>query len=109
MDRQCINDVLRKADVMLCPSREDPMPTVCAEAMMHSVPCILSDATGTAAYVEDGISGLVFQSENAQELSEKMKWCMSHRKQVRKWERNPERYMRRIFQWIYLRRIFWRL
>ena len=84
MDRQCINDVLRKADVMLCPSREDPMPTVCAEAMMHSVPCILSDATGTAAYVEDGISGLVFQSENAQELSEKMKWCMSHRKQVRK-------------------------
>ena len=69
---------------MICPSREDPMPTVCAEAMMHSVPCILSDATGTAAYVEDGISGLVFQSENAQELSEKMKWCMSHRKQVRK-------------------------
>ncbi len=54
------------------------MPTVCAEAMMHSVPCILSDAAGTAAYVEDGVNGLVFQSENVQELSEKIKWCMNH-------------------------------
>lgn len=84
VDRQRINQLLKKANVMICPSREDPMPTVCAEAMMHSVPCILSDATGTAAYVEDGVNGLVFQSENVQELSEKIKWCMNHMTQLKK-------------------------
>ena len=54
VDRDGIETVLDRADVMICPSREDPMPTVAAEAMMHSVPCILSDATGTGTACTDG-------------------------------------------------------
>lgn len=34
--------------------------------------------TGTAAYIQDGENGLLFQSENAEELSEKIRWCVSH-------------------------------
>lgn len=78
LDRNQIHQMLDHADVLICPSRQDSMPTVAAEAMMHSVPCILSDATGTAAYIRDGEDGLVFQSENAKELSEKISWCVSH-------------------------------
>lgn len=79
LDRQQIHQILENANVLICPSRQDSMPTVAAEAMMHSVPCILSDATGTAAYIRDGENGLLFQSENAEELSEKIGWCVCHK------------------------------
>ena len=76
--REQINDLLDNADVFVCPSREDPMPTVAAEAMMHSVPCILSDAVGTADYVQNGIDGLLFHCGDAKELAAKIEWCMCH-------------------------------
>lgn len=82
VDREEIETVLNRADVMICPSREDPMPTVTAEAMMHSLPCILSDATGTAAYITEGKDGLCFQSGNAVELAEKIKWCIKNPEQL---------------------------
>ncbi|MFT4106047.1 MAG: glycosyltransferase family 4 protein [Lacrimispora sp.] len=82
VDRDRINELLSSADVLICPSREDAMPTVAAEAMMHGVPCILSDATGTAEYIEDGINGFVFQSENTQMLLEKIIWCIRHYEKI---------------------------
>lgn len=84
LDREGICKILDLADAMICPSREDPMPTVAAEAMRHSVPCILSDATGTAAYVENGVDGLVFPSEDAGALSAKIQWCIDHRETLSK-------------------------
>lgn len=77
--RKEIDMLLEKADVLICPSREDPMPTVAAEAMMHGVPCILSDAAGTAEYVHDGVDGFIFHSQDAAELSERISWCVKHR------------------------------
>lgn len=82
VNRKEINRLLCHTDMLVCPSREDPMPTVAAEAMMHFVPCILSDATGTAAYINSGENGLVFASENAQELAEKMEWCVCHKEDI---------------------------
>ena len=77
--REEIGKLLEGADVMVCPSREDPMPTVAAEAMSYSVPCILSDATGTAAYIRDRENGLVFGSGKAGMLAGKLRWCMENR------------------------------
>lgn len=79
VSREEVHELLEKADIMICPSREDPMPTVCAEAMMHRVPCLVSDSTGTAAYIKDGYDGLVFESENVSDLEEKISWCVQHR------------------------------
>lgn len=78
LDREEIHALLEQADVLVCPSREDPMPTVAAEAMMHGVPCILSDATGTAGYIQDGQDGIVFHSGDTKQLSEKLVWCIEH-------------------------------
>ncbi len=83
VDRGKINDILNCADVMICPSREDPMPTVAAEAMMHSVPCIVSDATGTAEYIQEGLDGFVFHSEDVRELATKIEWCVIHYHELR--------------------------
>lgn len=79
VDRDKINKLLCGTDMLICPSREDPMPTVAAEAMMHSVPCIISDAAGTAAYIEDGVNGLIFPGEDTQKLEKKIVWCVEHR------------------------------
>ena len=82
VDRDGIKKILNDADVMICPSREDPMPTVATEAMMYSVPCILSDAAGTADYVRDGIDGFIFPSESVEELSVRIQWCIDHNQEL---------------------------
>jgi glycosyltransferase involved in cell wall biosynthesis len=58
------------------------MPTVVAEAMMHCVPCILSDATGTSGYIEDNRNGIIFESGNVNQLSEKIMWCVDHKNEL---------------------------
>ena len=79
VSREEVHRLLEDSDAMICPSREDPMPTVCAEGMMHHIPCLISDATGTSAYIRDGYDGLVFKSESVEELKEKIIWCIQHR------------------------------
>lgn len=80
--REEINEILNEADVLICPSREDSMPTVAVEAMMHHVACIVSDATGTAGYITNGVDGFTFRSEDTSELAEKIKWCIENREKL---------------------------
>lgn len=80
--RDEIHKLLELSDVLICPSRQDSMPTVAAEAMMHSVPCILSDVTGTAAYIHNDEDGFIFESENVQQLAEKIEWCVKNKKEL---------------------------
>lgn len=82
MDREEIHKTLACADVLICPSREDPMPTVAAEAMMHGVPCMVSDATGTAAYIDQEVNGIVFHCEDERDLAERIRWCVEHRERL---------------------------
>lgn len=84
VSRKEIHQILDATDVLVCPSRQDSMPTVCAEAMMHRVPCIVSDAVGTAAYITDGVDGMVFKSEDADGLREKILWCIENADAVKK-------------------------
>ena len=77
-----IAEMLNQADVLICPSREDPMPTVAAEAMMNWVPCIMSDEAGTSDYIKDGVDGLIFRSEDVKDLAGKIAWAIHHREEV---------------------------
>lgn len=77
--REDINAILEKADMMICPSREDPMPTVAAEAMMHSIPCLLSDVVGTAEYVRSGEDGMIFPMGDVDALCREIQWSIEHR------------------------------
>lgn len=97
LNRAGIDEMLCRADVLVCPSREDPMPTAAAEAMMHGVPCILSDAVGTAEFVADGVDGLIFCGENIHELAKKIEWCVSHRGMLAKMGMNARKIYERIF------------
>lgn len=78
VDRKKIHAILDKTNVLICPSRQDSMPTVVAEAMMHSTPCIVSSSIGTAMYIQDGNCGFVFENQNIEELRKYISWCVDN-------------------------------
>ena len=70
------HDLYDQIEVLLCPSRTDPMPLVVFDAMMHGCPVILSDTVGQKTYIENGKNGFVFETENEKELTACMKQIM---------------------------------
>ena len=66
-------------DVLVCPSRADAMPIVCAEAMMHGHPCIVSENVGTKIYIHDEVDGLICKTGDAHSLASKLAWVAQNR------------------------------
>ena len=75
-------DVYEKISILVCPSRSDTLPTVAAEAMQNGVPCIVSDGTGTAIYIENFKNGFVCPKENAEILAKRMMWCIHNKNKL---------------------------
>lgn len=63
-----IDNYFKNLDILVCPSRDDPMPIVVTQAMQNSVACIVSDQVGQAEYINNGCNGFVFHNENIEEL-----------------------------------------
>jgi len=64
----------RSARFMVVPSRWfEGCPLVILEAMSHGLPVIASRIGGLPELVDDGITGLLFEPGNAEELAKKMK------------------------------------
>lgn len=78
LNRNQINEVYDELDILVVPSRTDTMPVTAAEAMQHHVVPLLSDVVGTTEYIEDGVNGIIFESENSYDLARKIRWCISH-------------------------------
>lgn len=95
--REEIHSLFGHSDVLVCPSREDPMPTVAAEAMMHGVPCVLSDTTGTVKYIRDERDGMIFQSGNAEQLKEILANCIQGRWNLDQMGRNARKVFEKYF------------
>lgn len=66
-------------DLLVCPSRDDPMPVVVTQAMQYGIPCIVSDQVGQSEYIIDGKNGFVFPSEDIEVLKGKIVYCIDHR------------------------------
>lgn len=64
-------------DVLICPSRADTMPVAVTEAMMLHIPCIVSDAVGTAEYITNDREGIVFESDDIKGLAKAICSCVS--------------------------------
>lgn len=61
---------VREADVAIFPSRYDSSPYACLEAMSFGMPVVASNVGGIPEYVEHGITGMLFESENAASLAD---------------------------------------
>lgn len=59
-------------DIFVLPSRIDPFPVVMLETGIMKIPFIGSNVDGIAELIEDGKDGLLFQSENSDDLQNKI-------------------------------------
>lgn len=60
------------AHVCVCPSAMENSPNSVAEAQLLGVPVVASRTGGIPSVVEDGVSGLLFEKGNAEELAERI-------------------------------------
>ena len=73
-----IYDYLADASIMLSASKADNMPVSLLEAMNAGLLVISSRVGGVPYMIEDGETGLLFESGNANELADKMKWALEN-------------------------------
>lgn len=73
-----ILNLISQSDMLLCTSIDDPMPISCTEAMMFGVPVLVSDNTGTASFIKDGINGFVFKSGDVKMLAQKLIYIVNN-------------------------------
>lgn len=65
-----VSALQHSAGVVVVPSPEDNSPFTCIEAMQAGRVVIASDIGGASEFIEDGVSGLIFESANAVSLAE---------------------------------------
>jgi len=97
VDREEIHRLLDVSDVLICPSLVDTMPVVVNEGMQHGLPCIVSDAAGSAAYIEDGENSLLVKRGDVDALAQKIRWCVEHRDRLNQMGENARRIYKQYF------------
>ena len=73
-----VNELYCDIDLLICPSRDDPMPLVVTQAFQYGVPVVISDAVGQCKYVNNRINGFTFRNENVEELKDTLIWILSN-------------------------------
>ena len=74
---------LRRADVLVLPSRNDSYGMVVAEALASGTPAIVSEMVGSKDLVREGATGWIVPVGDAGALAERMAWCAGHPEAVR--------------------------
>ena len=64
-------------DILILPSKNEAASVSIIEAMANSVLIISTNQNGTASYIEDGVTGLIFESGNAYDLASKIEYITS--------------------------------
>ena len=59
----------RDIDVVICPSRDDPLPIVVTQALQNGIPCIVSDQIGQSEFLSEYSFGKAFENENVVQLA----------------------------------------
>lgn len=69
---------LAEADVLLCPSLDDPMPIVCTEAMMLRKVVVVSENTGTALFIKNGVNGFTIPANDIEAITHIIEYMVSN-------------------------------
>lgn len=94
--------IMSDSDIVVTPSRDDPMPCTVTEALMFEKICICSTNCGNIAYIKDKESGFIFENENAEELSKILMYVIDNYKNLDIVKRNG----RKIFETSFVLSIF---
>ena len=78
-----VHDLLSKAAIYFQPSLVESQGISVAEAMAHSVPCVVSDRGGLPESVKDGVTGFVIPLE-VEQASEKLLYLIRNKEEARR-------------------------
>ena len=73
-------ELVSSCSVLVLPSRTEAMGRVLLEAMAFSKPIVASNVDGIPHYIKDGDNGLLFETENVDQLASKLRRLLSDRK-----------------------------
>lgn len=79
MTQEKLNRFIQCIDVLVCPSRDDPMPIVVTQAMMHEKVCVISENVGQAEFIKQAVNGFVFPNEDPRTLMSILVWLLENK------------------------------
>jgi len=80
--RKELEELYQQIDVIVVCSREETLSIVAIEAMVYEKTSIVSDACGVVAFLEGKEAELVYHYEAAEELKERIWWCVENREEL---------------------------
>lgn len=96
-DYENMKDLYSQIDVVVCPSRVDPMPVVAAEAMSLGKLCIVSDKTGTSRYIKNGIDGIVVDIDDTDAIVCAMETVIRNPDEIERMGRESKKIYQKYF------------
>ena len=78
LSRDEIKNLMEQCTCLVCASRDDPMPTFVTEGLIFGKPSIVSEHTGTAGVITEGVDGFTYPDDDPQKLAALLEWAISH-------------------------------
>ncbi len=97
MGHEDVMKLYSQIDVVVCPSRNDPMPVVVTEGMMMEKVCVVSEDVGQASMLVDKKSGLICRTDDVEDLCNKMKWILENRDRMREIGKEAKQVYKKYF------------
>jgi len=85
--------LMSRCALFVLPSRTEAMGKVLIEAMASKKPIIASNVDGIPHYIKHGFNGLLFESENVEDLAEKIRIILNNPDYAKKLAENGYRYV----------------
>jgi len=85
--------LMSRCTLFVLPSRTEAMGKVLLEAMASKKPIIASNVDGIPYYIKHGFNGLLFESENVEDLAEKIRIILSNPDYAKKLAENGYNYV----------------
>ena len=82
LTRDEIKSLMSQCQCLVCASRDDPMPTFVTEGLIFGKPAIVSEHTGTAGLVTEGVDGFVYRDDDPAQLAKALEWAITHPEQL---------------------------
>ena len=82
LTRDEIKSLMQQCACVVCSSRDDPMPTFVTEGLIFGKPSIVSEHTGTAGLVTEGVDGFVYREDDPAQLAAALEQAITHPEQL---------------------------
>ena len=91
LERPEIKSLMQQCTCVVCSSRDDPMPTFVTEGLIFGKPSIVSEHTGTAGLITEGVDGFVYHDDDPRQLASALEYAIGHTEQLASMHENCRR------------------